>query len=222
MKPIKMILLLLLTGLFYNLSAFGQSKETGVNYALSIGQSKETGVNYALSFVPQYLFISGARIDVDIRLNEQNFLNAGPQLYARYGDEEPYEGFGLDLMVKRFFEPVSRPVGLYIAYGGMIQYFKVTYEKEGWHSYEVDGITYMEDGIFDKTEKIYKTGLNVVIGYQDKFIDALFMDVYFGLGYRYSFFPNGSYEDSEYANNIVDFGFRGIMPVGGLKLMVFL
>jgi hypothetical protein len=198
------------------------------------GQDTATGKyvdcsgRYMLSEVPQYFIKSGLRLDLDYKIANNQWLVFGPQLYYN-SDEDNWNhdydrmiGFGLNAYHKIFLLPKDCPRGVYVAYGVSYQQFFITTTEMRTYTDTYEGMTVTKYGEREVTEKIYKPGISGVIGYQFHVVENLFMDMYLGWGFRHSFFDHASYDNSEYVNNILSMGYRGITPVAAFRLSVLL
>jgi hypothetical protein len=200
--------------LFFLFLAFGLS---GQDIAI---KEKTFGVG----MVPQYAFSNGARIDFDIRLSEKgHWLVLAPQLYISNGnsglwDYDRLSGTGLDLQHRIFLRHTPEPMGVYMAYGPVIQFFSV--RDQGLEAY---GFKEGDDNYIGLNEKmirtnIFKLGGNLIFGYQTVLNESLYLDFYLGTGIRFSYDNRKTGLHSYYNKSWVDLGYSGTLMVGGFRL----
>lgn len=192
------------------------------------GEDPDCSGKYLLSEVPQYFIKSGLRIDVDYKLNTNQWLVLGAQFYYNSDennwnyDYDRMNGFGLNAYHRIFLVPKDCPKGIYVGYGVSYQQYFITATEMRTYTDTYEGMTVTKYGEQEVTETIYKPGINGVLGYQFNVVESLFMDIYLGWGFRHSFFDHGSYNSSEYVNGILSMGYRGITPVLAYRLSVVL
>ena len=218
---------------------------------VSKSYTQDTTDNLIISFVPQYMIISGMRVDIEKRIgNTDQWLLFGPQVYLReknpsddnyyynyyddydyyYYDTEVYDmmaGYGITCYHKIFMgllEEETNYSGTYLAYGLSFQNFFFKYKEQEWVTYEENGMEYLRESetLTDKNRIIYKMGLNLIFGYQILPLDKIICDVYMGAGMRYSLRYPSYLEKLKFNNHIIDYGYSGITPVVGFRLGIVL
>lgn len=190
--------------------------------------AQDTGRTKMLSFVPQYIFRHGIRVDYEHSLPKPgHWLHLGPQLYAstngdygyEYHDFEELYGVGLDVGFKYFpGENVSGPRGVYISYGPTLHFFNIQREEEVFGQILPDGGTSFETKALN--HNVLKFGANTVIGLQVAANDYLYFDFYTGVGIRYAITTGDNADDYDYNNSITDWGFTGPLILGGIRVGV--
>ena len=181
-----------------------------------------------IGLVPQYAITSGTRIDFDIRLPGKNqWLVVAPQLYlvtenSNLWDFEEMTGVGIDLYHRIFIGQGKDPRGAYLAYGTMRQYRSVRDDGLTAYHYREDNATYI--GLQEKMMQtgIWKTGGNLIFGYQLLASRSVYFDFYLGTGIRFSFDNRTSGLHSYYNEWWGDLGYSGTLMVGGFRFGIFL
>lgn len=174
------------------------------------------------SFVPQTMILHGIRVDWERKINENKWIQLCPEVYFANGDysngnDEFNElvGAGLRLYKKRYvnnsiFVNNSSNVnelGIYLAAGPTYQYYHLNYLEDN----NTEAYTYKVD--------INKLGFDILIGYQFLIKDIVSIDIYTGLGARYSFVdPKGGDRDNLFDGYYTSYGFTGNLIHGGLRI----
>lgn len=163
--------------------------------------------SYALSVSPQYIITGGMRLDLDVELTDRTCLTIAPIFYYKNNTSnyDPYEmsysGGGAFLNYRYF--PTSQ--GVYTALGLNYRYLNADY----YDSYSDD-----EE---EENAKFNTGGFDLTLGYQFRLIEELFMDIYFGMGFRYTD-QNTIENDSYWTDSFFDLGYSGFLPVLGLRI----
>ncbi len=187
-----------------------------------------------VSGTPQYLINKGLRIDVEKRLkNPRHWIQLVPQLYVDVkgidardydsGYEKEYDkmyGVGLEVNHKMFLKEYSRPMGSYVSYGMNYQHFGIQFKGAEWEPALVDGMQQFVYTEKDAKQSIDKIGANLVVGYQNEFVDYVYWDIFIGLGFRCSFYNSESAETRHLDYYLWDYGYSGTLLTGGFKLGV--
>ncbi|MFW6222218.1 MAG: hypothetical protein ACOC3T_01265 [Bacteroidota bacterium] len=184
----------------------------------SFAQTDTLQANKIISFVPQYLINSGIRVDYDIRLSDRHWLQLAPQIYLRdrsssdpeeyYPDYHQLYGAGLFLYHKQYLKQNSEPEGAYLSYGLTYNYFYLNYDEEWVNSY------------VERYSKINKLGGDIIIGISTILFDYVTLDIYAGLGVRYSLLDSDAENPRHFNDFYSDFGYTGNMMSLGLRLGV--
>lgn len=175
------------------------------------------------SFVPQYLINRGIRIDVEKQISPRSFIQFCPQFYLGqqkdsndndiyYNDydyaQDDYDnviGGALNIYHKVFANDNFLRNGLYFSYGLSYSYFEIDYLD-----------TYLDNTI-NASGTIHKYGGDLLLGYQFFFKDKLSIDLYTGVGTRFSEMDtnaentdrfNRNYFSYNYNGNLLHLGFR--------------
>jgi len=198
-----------------------------------------------LTMSPQHIFINALRFDVEYNLKKQNqWIGFAPQIY--YNDEgdffgslfdsdfevdEPYgasnsydtlSGFGIEFYHKIFLLKRRIPEGFYFSYGATYNLFKLKYRSYDWVNYIEDGLEYTAYRAAYKHQTINKIGANFLLGYQAELSEKLYLDVYTGLGFRYSFHSDEANENQQFNNSTIGYGYSGSIFLFGIKFGVML
>ncbi|MFO7658181.1 MAG: hypothetical protein R6W78_14065, partial [Bacteroidales bacterium] len=72
------------------------------------------------------------------------------------------------------------------------------------------------------TTVIDKTGPNILIGYQKKVLDNIFIDIFCGGGMRYSFIKTSSLAPRNFDQDIFHYGYTGTVPLVGFRIGIVL
>ena len=206
----KLILLISIISILFINETFAQ-KDT----------AKVDGIIY--SFVPQYLINHGIRLDIEKQITPRSFIQFCPQFYLGeqknynsqdmyyedvYYDEDEFTnviGGGLNIYHKVFANSNFLKNGVYFSYGLSYSYFEIEYLEE-----------YLDNTI-NATGKIQKYGGDLLIGYQYFFKNKLSLDIYTGVGTRFSTMDtdgqnrdrfNSSYSGYKYQGNLMHLGVR--------------
>lgn len=208
----KRLIYLLITSLLLSTNAFAQEDTV-----------KLQGMIY--SFVPQYLINHGIRIDVEKQITPRSFIQFCPQFYLGekrdfnssdpYYDDPYYDydeedfnkvvGGGLNIYHKIFANKNFTKNGVYFSYGLSYSYFEIEYFEE-----------YLESTI-TANGTIQKFGGDLLIGYQFFFRNKLSLDLYTGIGTRFSTMDtdgnnrnrfNANYFSYKYNGNLLHLGVR--------------
>lgn len=189
------------------------------------------GFKNTISIVPQYVAISGIRIDYERKLNSGNtWLVIAPQLYVDnngYDNFDQLTGFGMNAYYKMYLfhskkkntNGLSRTT-LYFSAGPTYQHLNLVATEEVPYETVELGITYTRFASAEVTTRVNKIGGNADFGMQFAF-GRFLLDFYAGIGIRYAIDENGNM--MEYHNyGWLDFGYSGILLDGGIRLGFFI
>lgn len=184
----------------------------------------------SIGIVPQYAITNGTRIDLDFKLPGKNqWLVVAPQLYlvtknSTLWDFNEMTGVGIDLQHRFYFgqSQSHEPKGLWIAYGPVIQYRSVTDEGLDSYSFREEEVNYIGLGKKEMQTGIWKTGGNLLFGYQALASRLFYFDFYLGTGIRLSFDNRHSGLHGIYNEWWGDLGYSGTLLVGGFRFGILL
>jgi hypothetical protein len=206
----KILLIAILFSVFFNAESQAQNDTT-----------KLKGMIY--SFVPQYLINHGIRLDIEKQITPRSFIQFCPQFYlgeqkdnssnGNYYNDISYEeddydnviGGGINIYHKIFANKNFLDNGVYFSYGFSYSYFEIDYLEE-----------YLDNTI-NTTGTIQKMGGDLLIGYQFFLKNKLSIDLYTGIGTRFSELDNNTgntnrfndnYFSYNYSGNLLHIGFR--------------
>ena len=185
------------------------------------------GFRQSIFIVPQYVAVSGIRIDYERKLkNGEDWLVVAPQLYSNnngYDQFDSFSGLGLNAYYKMFLShsrklnknETSR-TNVYFATGPVFQYFNMKSIEEIPEEFVEEGVSYIRFNSQEHSTKIYRLGADANFGMQF-IINRFSLDFYGGVGVRFALDENG--ETMDYFNSYwVDFGYTGILLTGGIRL----
>jgi hypothetical protein len=194
---------------------------------------------FAVAWYPQLMAIRGLRADIDVHLGKsKSWLIFAPQYYLAkkhaginyenyndYSSSTAYkrlEGFGLDIQHRVYVTNNFTPEGVYLAYGLQYGHFDITYEDYSWGETDYLDMKAYTYGLFEHNTIIDKMGPNIVIGYQQKVLDRIFMDFFCGGGIRYSFINTSSLFPRNFDSDPFQFGYTGTIPLAGFRIGIAL
>jgi hypothetical protein len=172
------------------------------------------------SFVPQYLINRGIRVDVEKQISSRHFLQLCPQFYLSEKNDENFAstknqfsylaGGGLNVYDKIFAFEEYKEYGLYLSYGISYNYFYIEYTD------------YSGDFVKSATGNIHKIGADLILGYQFFVRKILSVDIYTGLGTRFSFMDAGDADTDRFNTGYFGYNYTGNIMLLGLRLGVIL
>jgi opacity protein-like surface antigen len=166
-----------------------------------------------MSFVPQYLINNGIRVDYEIRIKNSSWIQLCPQFYltergSQYNSGSDYKevaGAGLFAYHKVYLNKSNSPFGAYFSYGLTYNFFNIDFDETN------NSVTTTESA------QINKFGADLLIGFQTTVSQRIVLDIYTGVGGRYSEYKysgttrpkyNDTYWDYGYTGNLMHLGFR--------------
>lgn len=187
-----------------------------------------------ISISLQHLIKSGLRVEIEPHLGKKNWLTIAPMIYLNHSnnnqfnsdfDELKYNntydkltGIGLELNHKIFLNDQNIPDGPYFAYGLFYQHVYLEYGEYVFYSTVYDGLNVERYGLMDIKHNIDKMGTNILLGYHyHPYENIIFIDMYIGVGIRYSIQDSNYDSNRDYSGSIIDFGYTGTIPMAGFK-----
>lgn len=165
------------------------------------------------SYVPINSFHNGLRFDYERQLRlETNWIVFSPQVYFGQDQREStsiknsYDavyGGGIEVYHKHFHDNRA-PMGAYVMYGAKYNYFWVSFPSS--------------EGSLPISESINRIGANIQLGVQYGNLNYFIFDIYMGLGVRYSFIEPHDNEVKNYSDAWWDYGYRGVLLTGGVRI----
>lgn len=198
---------------------------------------------FLLSMSPQYVFVNAVRFDLEYNLKNKNqWIGFSPQIYysdigsffsnlvdyeldTDYQPSNTYDtlsGFGVEFYHKIFLLKQPIPHGFYFNYGITYNFFKLKYNSYIWETYIEDGSEYIAYRSVYQHQSINKLGFNLIIGHQAELSEKLYLDVYTGLGFRYSFHSDDINKNQQFNNSVLGYGYTGSLFLLGIKLGIML
>ncbi|MBN2520843.1 MAG: hypothetical protein JXB17_10090 [Bacteroidales bacterium] len=174
-----------------------------------------------ISFTPQYMINRGLKMNIERKLNECKWIQISPELYfannnnSNGGDHyNELIGAGISVHKKLFFNQnsglfspyVTNELGLYLSYGPSYNFFYLNYFSSD-DNYGSQYSTY-----------IHKIGGDVLIGYEFIIKNILIIDLYTGLGLRYSFIDVEGEKQNLFYRYYTGFGYTGTLFQGGMRI----
>lgn len=196
-------------------------------------KASSKAANYTIGLHPSYLMNGGMRIDLDKKLSPDKWLQftaTGYFMNNRSLDGEGWstpnsyydyfsslKGAGLGAAYKSFFMSRSTSTPrFYVSTGLYYTHYNVSYPGRCYESFTEDGLTYWRYKVGNRSIMYNKLNTNICLGFQNPAIKKnFFIDFYLGIGYSYSFFNQN---DNPFDTGVFSFGYRGIEPVGGLRM----
>ncbi len=195
----------------------------------------------AISFVPQYAFFNGIRIDYEKRIkNTDHWLVIAPQFFLdaantnyynsrsnSYDNYESMTGIGINLYYKSIVyksNKVNWKSGLprhslYLSAGPNYQHFTLTNTEEVAVPYIEDGTTYYKFDVQEVKKSINRFGGIGNVGWQLAF-DRFLLDLYLGVAIKYSMDENGELIKTN-SPQWTDMSYSGILLDGGVRVGMF-
>ena len=186
-----------------------------------------------VSISPQHLIKSGLRVEIEPCLGKKNWLTIAPMIYLNHSNNNQFNsdfneleynntynrltGAGLELNHKIFLYDQNLPNGPYFAYGLFYQHVYLEYEEYVFYSTVYDGLNVERYGLMDIKHNIDKMGTSLLLGYHYPYDNIIFIDMYVGLGIRYSIQGSNYDSNRDYSGSIIDFGYTGTIPMAGFK-----
>ena len=179
--------------------------------------------------VPKYLFKNGIRIDIDIAskvyksswvLSPQYYIDVSELVNRNTKKYKQLHGYGLSIHRKGFLSHSKIEKGVYISGGIGFQHFNILANAERWIEIDDDELKYLQLVKDDYHMFINKVLTEALIGYQKEIFSRMYIDIYVGIGLRYSFYDQPSGLDLKFNRNIIDYGYTGTAFVGGIRFGV--
>jgi len=172
-------------------------------------------VKHMISLVPQYLLINGLRVDYDLRLDQNHWIQFAPTFYLR-NNELSHADFESDfrhligggLHVYHRFYPGKGLFDqkVYISWGGVYQNYNITYDES------------FENTVMERYTRIRKFGGDVIIGINTRLFDPLRIDFYTGMGLRHSQFDSDAKKPEKFDDVYFGYGYSGTILIMGLRI----
>ncbi len=193
---------------------------------------------YTFAVQPLYLINGGLRFDFEQQLQSQkewlqysimgyyyqpktydNYYNGysyfrWEPFYSDFDSFSAFKGVGAGLAYKYFL-----PRFFYISPGVNYSYFNVAYKEYAFSPYNEDGLTFYEYGYMPFEQNFHKLKSEVTVGIQSTLRKLIFVNVYAGFGYTYSFFDENK---AAMNNSIFSFGYRGLTLTAGFRVGITL
>ncbi len=179
------------------------------------------------SFVPQYLINHGIRLDYERQITPRSFIQFCPQFYlgekkSRNSSDPYYEessneddfnnitGIGINIYHKIFANQNFLKNGIYFSYGISYSYFDIDYYED-----------YLGETI-NASAYINKYGADLLIGYQFFFKNKLSLDIYTGVGTRFSNMSTNGENKERFSSTYFGYNYNGNLLHGGVRIGLIL
>ena len=205
------------------------------NSSMLMAQTEVAKPRYAISLEPFYLCNGGLRLNLEKKLQSNNWMEVNLSGYSLpHSDMQPSYSYGRDLgghlVSNADFTRISGLKGLGI--GGSYKhyfYYPFFFVNSGinytWYKVEsplYDYVLYQEDGLnyYDYTwtykhQQFHKLTAQVALGLRTSSKYQFFLEHFVGLGYAYSFHDNNQ---PNYSKTMLGYGYRGLYLTIGLKI----
>jgi hypothetical protein len=163
-----------------------------------------------LSIVPQYFFLSGLRVDLDIKITNNHWLQSAPVVYVggRFFNRDLTNviGVGLSLYHRYYPELGYGNIPVYIAWGPGYQYTNVGHKE------------YVGSLQLDRNSKIHKAAMDITVGLYTGAGKTVVFDFYMGMGIRHSFVESDATRPKKFNNFYYDYGYSGTIFLLGARI----
>lgn len=199
------------------------------SFVLKAGKEEINSNKIWVMGVPQYLFQNGIRLEIDRQLeNPHNWITISPSIY--YKDKtgnwllgtqmvNSMSGAGLDLIYRWYPHGIRKRGGMYIAAGVGYLYIAQKYSGSLWETYTENSLTYIRYLDSEWNKQIHTGNIRGTLGYQVLPAKNFAIDFYCGFAIKMSEVatPEGylHYQDNY---NFYEFGYSGMMIIGGMRL----
>lgn len=164
-----------------------------ISYKLA-SQEINPDLKQKVMLVPQFLVTNGIRVDYEKCYQPKKWIVISPYIYYKANDyttsgtpQTSIAGGGLELGQKIILgKSKNHNLQYYYGYSGLYQHFKVYKEGDVWKNINEDGNELMQLSFDRYSLDIDKMGLNLFIGTQVDKADHLYLDIFMGVGLRYS------------------------------------
>ncbi len=187
----------------------------GFTFAADKNSEPEVRYRGIINILPFYMAVNGLRLDYDISLNKNHWIQAGPVLFLAENDKNNYlagdrysrhSGAGMHLYHRYYPGEGFGNIPVYISYGGMWHYNHLLYNEK------LDGIEYERYSAFQKF------GADVIIGLYGVAADRLLIDLYTGMGVRFTTMTSDAEEPSTFNNGFFGPGYSGNILILGIRI----
>ncbi|MDR1631491.1 MAG: hypothetical protein LBR97_01160 [Dysgonamonadaceae bacterium] len=193
--------------------------------------SEITFPRYAVSLEPFYLYNGSLRLNVEKRLESNDWIELNITGYYLPHDEietRKYKG-GSYFTSNSDFERFSGLSGLgigsaykhyisryfFMSAGASYTCYHVRYADISFSKFQEDGLEFYEYKYQDFRQIFNKFTANLSIGARSTFRRTLFIEYYLGVGYAHSLYNKDKKAYDSYA---FGFGYKGIYPTSGFKI----
>lgn len=210
------------------------------SFVASFAQQK----NLTLFYSPQFLFVNAVKLDLEIQKDNNNkssllispyiqmgktnanggasssvnydvYGNSSYNGYANYPDD--LLGAGLNLQNKIYLidgKPDDSRHFPYFSYGFSYLYSKISYN----YGYYIDLADYSSYQISSGVDKFNIFGLQSTMGDRIELGHVFVLDIYAGIGLKYTDKSTTAKNARNYSRNVFDYGYTGIHPSLGMRL----
>ncbi|MBS4012294.1 MAG: hypothetical protein KGZ97_00855 [Bacteroidetes bacterium] len=198
--------------LLFPLLVFGQIDIEKHEVYEEVAEEKEVLLeSKILSIVPQYFFASGLRVDFDIKITNNHWIQTAPVIYVGskmllIRDYTNAAGVGLSVYHRYYPGLGYGSIPVYVAWGPGYQYTNVEYK-------ETSGMLYLK-----RNSKIHKAALDFTIGVYSGAGKTVVFDFYMGMGIRHSFINSDGSNPKKFNDFYYDYGYSGTILLLGARI----
>lgn len=176
------------------------------------GKFKPSGI---ISFVPQYFLINGLRLDYDLPVNANHWIQMAPVFFYKNTPSDgalattrnnSQRGAGLHVYHRYYPADGFGATKVYLAYGPMYHYNHLQYEERSPAARP------------ERYTAIHKAGLDVILGFNTVWSENMTVDFYFGMGMRHSFISSDADHPKKFNDSYIDFGYSGNVLLIGFRV----
>ena len=170
------------------------------------------------SFEPHYLINRGIRVDIGKPFGVRNMIQICPQFYLSERDDDNFWqdrnqysyliGGGMNVYNKLFAFSNYMDYGLYLSYGVGYQFFYLEYTD------------YSDESEFSASGTIHKIGADLILGYQFFIHEIVSVDIYTGLGTRYSLMDADGADTNRFNTAYFGYNYTGNLLLLGVRIGV--
>ncbi len=190
-------------------------------FVLNAQQNTDTTYRNIYSFVPQYLINRGIRIDIDKHIKNRHWVILSPQVYlSEKNSSEDFinernqftklAGAGFFAYHRIYVEQNIKKNGVYFSYGATYNYFNIEYNET------------INSNTSQCIANINKIGADAIIGMNLFIKGAVSLDLYTGLGLRYSFMNTNGNSTNKFNTGYFGYNYTGNVFLLGIRLGVML
>jgi hypothetical protein len=165
--------------------------------------------NTLIMMTPQHLYVSQIRIEIDRKINDQQWLTLAPLYIQKFEQYQERQGFGLVATYKY----VLKNQATY--FGGGLQFMSNSFDN-----YALDDLLDADDWLY--RSKVMQYGVNVLSGYYYRLYPFLYGDIYYGVGYRFSQTTSTDGNNHNYNEGMLSPAYKGLTLVFGIRIGVML
>lgn len=186
-----------------------------VSYASTPNNEEPPTPRAIFAIQPLYLLSNGLRLDYDRKINKNHWIQISPILFFSHNTSEKQlsgdrydkqQGAGLHLYHRFYPAKGFAQSQYYISYGPMWHFHDISYQEPNQPEAE------------SLSTSIHKFGADVIIGYHSLSTDNIFIDLYTGLGFRFTDISTSSDNPRNFNQNYWGPGYSGNILILGMRI----